>query len=462
MHDLSVCIVSVLKTVDGNTTSVGMGFLLSNTQMMTCTHVIMSALGVKDATALEQASVSIELGVCTASKRVVNAQVLVVHPLSNTDGNHELEDICLLEFSENVDFSCSEGMFSVYKPQTKVQMFGFGEADLRQKDQGALNRGRWVDGQCKGPNRDWEQINTSEREILRGYSGGPVFNQNRSKILGMLVARDAGENIAHMIPASLLSKEVPAMLIEVAPIIQVLSRVLDRKEQSTVLQSASANSICHCFVMECTNGDAAELFAHKIKAIDHMQKSGLRNMTKEAIEPIHFAYSPSSGSFIEVLEEEIEENVVSWLKRENELKVVFVSSSDGRNIIRQIERIIADINTLNIELCDQASLAQCIIIVPFYRDQFSWLGATIAKFQMRNLKKRGLVELPKLGEVSSYHLSVFIPDLPKNARKDFESKFDTTDINQDFYRCMKENKTKKYREIKPEFEQILQNRTHQK
>lgn len=246
--------------------------------------------------------------------------------------------------------------------------------------------------------------------------------------------------------------------VELQPLISLLSRILDRKDQSTMLDSSSTTATCRCFVMECTDGDAPELFAHKIKALAHMRTNGLKNLAKDTIEPINVAYSPGSRSFIDVLEDELEEDVSCWIKKDHQLKVVFVSSSNGRNVVKQIESILNGINILNTELSEQKNLAPCMIIVPFYRDQFSWLAAKITQFQISNLQKIGAVQLPKLGELSGYHLSAFVPELPKKARINFEEKFNTNDLNQEFYKCMKENEAKKYRDIKPDFEQILQKR----
>lgn len=246
--------------------------------------------------------------------------------------------------------------------------------------------------------------------------------------------------------------------VELQPLVSLLSRILDRKDQFTMLDGFSTSAICRCYVMECTDGDAPELFAHKIKALAHMRLKGLKSLANDTIEPINVAYSPGSRSFIDVLEDELEENVSDWIKKDHQLKVVFVSSSNGRNVAQQIASILSGINTLNNELSEQKNIAPCIIMVPFYREQFTWFAAKIAQLQISNMHKEGAIQLPKLGELSSYDLSAFVPELPKKARINFEEKFDTNDLNQEFYKCMKENEAKKYRDIKPDFEQILQKR----
>jgi hypothetical protein len=266
-----------------------------------------------------------------------------------------------------------------------------------------------------------------------------------------------GDNITQNITYNLAeSTQNPTEITKKHPLVKLLSEILDRNDQSAMLESSLTNAVCRCFVMECTNADAPEFFAHKIKALAHMQYKGFSQLTEHSFKPITFGCRLGSRSFFEELEDVVGEEIPKWLKKDDELKVVFISSSDWRNVVKRIENIMVDITTLNAELSDQANIAPCIIIVPFYRGDFNWLAAKIAQFQIHKLQKRGLVQLPQLSDLSVHHLRAFSDELPSKAREDFKSAFKDDDINQDFYQCMKENDAKKYRDIKPDFERILQ------
>jgi len=80
-------------------------------------------------------------------------------------------------------------------------------------------------------------------------------------------------------------------------LIQLLSRLIDRHDQSAVLNSAQNNLPCRCFVAECRFGDAPEYLAYKLALNAHMQVKGLRHINFEEVEPVNIAFEPKGGGF---------------------------------------------------------------------------------------------------------------------------------------------------------------------
>jgi len=121
-----------------------------------------------------------------------------------------------------------------------------------------------------------------------------------------------------------------------------------------------------------------------------------------------------------------------------------------------------DISKINEQLKNREGLFPCFIILPFFREQYSWWSIKGVRRKLGKLEKQGLVSLPPLTEIEYRHLAAFLPELPKPARRDFKSMFKWQDLNQDFYTCLKENEHKRYRDVIPKFSEILQARWLQK
>lgn len=242
-------------------------------------------------------------------------------------------------------------------------------------------------------------------------------------------------------------------------LIQLLSRLIDRHDQTRMFSRSASDVPCRCFVVECHLGDAPEYLAYKLNLSAHMKRNGLRQINVEEIAPVNIAFEPTGPTqFLAALEDELEDQLGNWLQKVNRLKNVYVSSSTGKNVVQQAEVILEDIAQVNARFAGKRELAPCFIILPLYQEQYSWWSIRSVRRKLRKLEARGLVNLPPLTEIEYRHLAAFLPELPKPARRDFKTLFSWEDINQDFYQCLKEDEVKRYRDVIPKFTEILQQR----
>jgi hypothetical protein len=183
--------------------AVGTGFAISPRHVLTCTHVLASALG-------QDARQPIPLGTpFTASlplnpcQQSIHLTLQVSHPRAEQPDIHTSEDISLLEITGTNALP--------HAPLATLPDSGHHGHSFRTY---GFNRqgGSWFEGVCAGVVAEgWIQlqINNASDENLNGLSGAPVWDQQANAITGMLVAKLRGNLKSYMIPVSRLLRAIP-------------------------------------------------------------------------------------------------------------------------------------------------------------------------------------------------------------------------------------------------------------
>jgi hypothetical protein len=200
---ISSCVVKVLRSRSVAADIAGTATLVSRTHMLTCAHVVEAAVGLDERTHLSKADalnieVQMELG---ALLRLHHASVgTVVDWYAVHDGKDDGRpaDIALLKLNEPTELHVPHDIWLQYKPHDRGCFYGFGSPDL------------WIECECMGQTTNLIQLNCFKHEARPGYSGSPVFDKARQKILGMVVASNPEKRVAKMIEARVLKQVVPA------------------------------------------------------------------------------------------------------------------------------------------------------------------------------------------------------------------------------------------------------------
>ena len=173
---------------------VGTGFVVAGRYIVTCTHVLNSALGI--AGGIPLASVLRVAFPLNPQLLEVEETVVASFPVVENPDIHTVEDISVLEMSHAPlpSLTLMPLAMSDYHGRT-FRTMGFN---------GAV--GSWFQGQCAGVVGDGRiqlQVDNSSNEALNGLSGAPVWDTQANAVTGMLVAK-RGNLKSYMIPASRL------------------------------------------------------------------------------------------------------------------------------------------------------------------------------------------------------------------------------------------------------------------
>jgi hypothetical protein len=197
-------------SVDGSI--VGMGFLVNDRKILTCAHVVTSALNIPDDTP-ESPTDKIRLDFpLIASGEILTAGVVFwpsIQCHNSTVSEHE-EDIAGLELESDspagaqpVNLVLTEDLWN-----HKFRAFGF---------PGGYEDGVWASGMLRGRQTDdWvqiEDIKHTDYFIEPGFSGGPVWDEQLKGVVGMVVATDTqpGVRTAFIIPTEVLISTWPEL-----------------------------------------------------------------------------------------------------------------------------------------------------------------------------------------------------------------------------------------------------------
>lgn len=210
----SAAIVQIRKANDGAV--VGVGFVVADQYILTCAHVVNAALGATKEDRQTQLGKNIAV-VFPLLEMVPKTTATVVYwkpPLIETTEEPPLietteEDIAVLELIESI-----HGLKPVEMDysQKEKRFMALGYPAKRPNDQGA-----WAEGKIMGSSsHKWVQIEVDSNQgfqVEQGFSGTAVWNEERSVVLGMVVAEyreRRGENVksAYMIPSEILKRAI--------------------------------------------------------------------------------------------------------------------------------------------------------------------------------------------------------------------------------------------------------------
>lgn len=206
-----------------------MGFLIDERRVLTCAHVVTSALGIPDDTPeLPTEKIHLDFPLI-APGETFTARVVFWPPVqshSSNESEHE-EDIAGLELEMNSPLEGGKG--GVLLPADaqpvnlvltedlwnhKFRAFGFPDS---QKD------GVWASGVLRGRQTDdWVQIEDVKHTgyfIEPGFSGGPVWDEQLKGVVGMVVAADTQPDVraAFIIPTEVLISTWPELSEQTSP-----------------------------------------------------------------------------------------------------------------------------------------------------------------------------------------------------------------------------------------------------
>ncbi|RKZ52434.1 MAG: hypothetical protein DRR16_18705 [Candidatus Parabeggiatoa sp. nov. 3] len=196
-----------INKANNNKSIVGVGFLVTNRQVLTCAHVVLEALGYSHEDSLpEQPNETVYLDFPLLGSDELTAQVIIWYPTSISRGDGR--DIAVLELTTDLPEGCQpicihENVIDFWEHPFRI--FGFPPA---------RDNGVWTNYVGRGPQAattGWvsiEKFGETGYRILPGFSGSPVWDEQLQGVVGMVVAYDKNVNAAFMIPAKVLSENV--------------------------------------------------------------------------------------------------------------------------------------------------------------------------------------------------------------------------------------------------------------
>lgn len=215
------------------TSIVGTGFTLTERHVVTCAHVVNAALGRDHVTTVpptEQALLTLSFLNSRHTELHRELVAKVVKWIPQERGFFDLDDIAILELIDTPKPLAIPKLVQLtehdYFSQRPFQAFGFN-----------ISEGSWADGRIGGLTAtDTIQLNM-ERPIEEGFSGAPVWDNERRGVTGMLVTMRAELKTAYMIPMSHILAILPEARSNTKPkfFLSVLEKTLKKLKTSTII-----------------------------------------------------------------------------------------------------------------------------------------------------------------------------------------------------------------------------------
>jgi len=187
---------------------VGMGFLVTKKHVLTCAHVVNGALGILDDSS-DQPTEKIALDFpFIAPNQIFFAKVIIWYSVSDDS----LSDIAFLELLDN---GLPTGCEPVRLLTSEVfghlfQAYGF---PTGYDNKGIFTEGKIVAELADGTIQIQGDSHSTGCEIVPGFSGSPVWDEQKLGIVGMIVAADnrPDNSLAFFIPTNILVKAWPEL-----------------------------------------------------------------------------------------------------------------------------------------------------------------------------------------------------------------------------------------------------------
>ncbi len=204
-EQLKASIVRIFLKGDEHTAehiAVGVGFLIPDKNILTCAHVVVQALGLRDASRMPEADLCLDFPF-VASDKLFKARVVCWQPKNE-------DDIAVLELEKlppvmarPVRLVAAQDLWG-----HSFRAFGFPvDYDKGVWATGVLRQehiGRWV---------QIEALHVPGYRIVQGFSGTPVWDEQLDGVVGMVVESDkqASTKAAYIIPTALLVQAWPGL-----------------------------------------------------------------------------------------------------------------------------------------------------------------------------------------------------------------------------------------------------------
>lgn len=199
---LEASIVRIFATEGG---VVGTGFLVGETTVLTCAHVITTALGIThDAPTAPEMLISLDFPLI-ATEHKLTAQVIFWQSVQANGGG----DIAVLHLKNPLPEGTRVARLVTADDlwDHTFRAFGF----PRSHDQGVWASGKLRAREATG----WmqiEDVKITGTRVQQGFSGSAVWDEQLDGVVGIVVAADEGTSkIAYIIPSTVLVKAYPAL-----------------------------------------------------------------------------------------------------------------------------------------------------------------------------------------------------------------------------------------------------------
>ncbi|MCI5190656.1 MAG: serine protease [Candidatus Electrothrix sp. AS4_5] len=171
---------------------IGAGFLIGEKAVVTCAHVVRAALGL-EFTPVNAPKADISISFPFLKQDKLSATVLL-------EGWDQEKDIALLRLNDDLP----EGVQPTWLSDVKrlgnhsFCVYGF---------PGKTTKGVWAYGTIKDQRENGQvQLESATGYAVQGgFSGGPVFDNDLKKVVGMIVTSDESVRVASMIPVDNLT-----------------------------------------------------------------------------------------------------------------------------------------------------------------------------------------------------------------------------------------------------------------
>jgi Trypsin-like peptidase domain len=180
---------------------VGFGFLATNNQILTCSHVVNMALKRPKINARPSETIEIDFPFIAPNSII---PVRVVRWQSVKEG-----DVATLEPDEDLPARVSAALLSPLNASftgREVQIYGPSPSDP--------NTSIWVKGALSKKTQDGriqiDPTSASGYSVISGFSGSPVWDEKTERVVGMIVSADTtpGVRTAFMIPSRVLGQRL--------------------------------------------------------------------------------------------------------------------------------------------------------------------------------------------------------------------------------------------------------------
>ena len=192
---------------------VGAGLLISNRYLLTCAHVVASALNVASETS-ETPTQSIDVDFpLIAPGQKLKAKVVFWKPVQSVTAipSEQAEDLAILELEGELPQPAQPAIIVPVRSEDlwdhSFRVFGFPSGH---------DCGIWATGVLRGRQaRGWiqiEDVKSPGYQIEPGFSGAPIWDKNLASIVGVAVAaerRREDVKSAFMIPTEELRESIP-------------------------------------------------------------------------------------------------------------------------------------------------------------------------------------------------------------------------------------------------------------
>lgn len=208
---LTKALVRILEQDREPREPVGAGFLVTPHHILTCAHVVASALRVeKNMPERPTQTVYVDFPILE-HYLVLQSQVIQWYPVKEHPSVGEPDDIAVLELTSTLPMLAQPVSIVTLEDEMlfdrPVRMCGFPRR---------MDGGDWLTGTLQGvtaSGRVQLDNESGRRAVARGFSGTAVWDKQENAVTGMIVGIQAraGDTSAYMIPATTLHKAWPAL-----------------------------------------------------------------------------------------------------------------------------------------------------------------------------------------------------------------------------------------------------------